>query len=59
MVDEQQDLATLSWNEKELMSVFLEGYLCRFFEKKVCHCSYPFLAPGEQDSSSGDVRLTR
>lgn len=57
MVDEQQDLATLSWNKKELMSVFLEKYLYHL-RKKVCHYSYPFLAPEEQDSSSGDVRLT-
>jgi hypothetical protein len=32
----RRDCATLSWNEKELLSVFLEKYLYRIFEDKVC-----------------------
>ena len=32
----RRDLAALSWNEKEPLSVFLEKYLYPFFEDKVC-----------------------
>jgi hypothetical protein len=33
----RNDLVTLSWEEKEAMSRFLEKYLYKAFEDKVCH----------------------
>ena len=39
------DLVTLSWSEKEVLSEFLEKYLYHMFEEKVCHSERNTPAP--------------